>query len=1348
MQGINSDDFAGLKSITEMGFSSIVQILNTINDENLKTRKIIGSILDRIDNISDNIGQTINTSIGKIGIGSFTNYSKLSYKLQIDIHKTLLKLSTYQKKFFDFLIKNKKLSIDITHEQTKPNIPENTNQGALIGGQVINANNIYNFNINNTNNKTIESFTKMMKEVNKFMSIKDNKFKIITNFFKDFNSQLLLLKQNLVPVSLGFAMLAGSLILLQYVSFINVFKLASILPILGIGIALFITGIVSATKKIGGGISGMFKFWMIMKALPDIFLNLGKGILLLSIGLVLFNLVGYDSILKLITTMISLGIAFKLMAGGDDSWTGTAKLFIVIGIILATTHALISTKDIPWNSVLKLPIFIGSLGLALHIGGFDKFEKIKVMNMLAISLLLMTLSLLTFNYISWENIIKYNVFISLLGLSLRSVKKDISVMSLMALGFIALTAALLDFQELNWMSMIQIIGVIGLLGVVVNKFVLGRLNGGAVGNMSESLSGGGFRGGGLIGFALGLFLLTFAIERFSHIKWQSVFKAITIITVLGLVFKIFFQEKTSGFLGNKKTSIQVPSMIGFALGLGLLVLALDAVSEIEWKSVFQLVALMVAIGLIFKFLMPQKSKTSGMLGFALGVGLLLLALDAMSEISWESVFKLVTFMVGVGGALWLIKGVGFWQMIALAGSIFVMVYTLEYLNKVNPKIENILNFGLFVAVAAAAMYFIGTNIVNIALGVAAVLGIGWATGVMADALAKVSSLKFNLEGTLVWFGGVILLGLAMAGIGALLFGTGGVAALFIGAGALAIIAIAWASGLMADALSEISKLKYSETSFDQFSYGIKKIINAYIDLDPIATIASSVTAVATLPILITSLVAIGILKLIDYTFGNNKTLIQSTNSFTLGLSNLINSFNNNINAWVVVKASLKSVGILPILGTMFLASLLLAKISKTEWEPKRLDSFNLMFSKFIEDTVETINTHKDAIISAGPGIKNILRLINVASSLANVVKDISSLRFVEMGVVNGKIVVKNIRQLGPNDFENVGKSIAKLILALINPIKVLGSQSDIWRIGSDTIPNPFKNDTFNNGIDNIKKISEAFKPLVDSVVNYSKTGIAFDYGKMNRFEYSLKTTAQTYGYVFWKLAQIKKANLLKDAFITIEKIQEYNEIWEDLDFDSFKEFNNIFNNFIDKLSDANKWKIIHKNITILTANLQKAVKSINSIDLEKAAALEVNVKQLSDKNNIQQIKEVIEQFVNLFGIIGQNQYQQSLLFGNNVNAFNGGVNTFVENANSVNTARNNNMNPEGNKLLNDMKNGEFSLKVNNLTDGEKEINKKENFDMNNDGIINNTDINLMNGMEGKIDKLIAVLQNYNSPFRK
>ena len=148
---------------------------------------------------------------------------------------------------------------------------------------------------------------------------------------------------------------------------------------------------------------------------------------------------------------------------------------------------------------------------------------------------------------------------------------------------------------------------------------------------------------------------------------------------------------------------------------------------------------------------------------------------------------------------------------------------------------------------------------------------------------------------------------------------------------------------------------------------------------------------------------------------------------------------------------------------------------------------------------------------------------------------------------------------------------------------------------------------------------------------------------MNRFEYSLKTTANTYATVFQTLAEIERKKLFKDASKTITAIQEYNDLWDDLDFDSFKDYSKLFNSFIDRLADAEKWKIIHKNISILTANLQKTVKAINSIDLEKAAALEVNVKQLSDKNNIQYIKEVIEEFANLFGIIGQSQYQNAMM---------------------------------------------------------------------------------------------------------
>jgi dTDP-glucose pyrophosphorylase len=81
MQGTNNNEFDDLKSINEMGFSSVVQLLNIINDNNEKSQKIFSSILDKLDALTDNIG-TISTSIGRIGIGSFVNYDKLSYKVQ------------------------------------------------------------------------------------------------------------------------------------------------------------------------------------------------------------------------------------------------------------------------------------------------------------------------------------------------------------------------------------------------------------------------------------------------------------------------------------------------------------------------------------------------------------------------------------------------------------------------------------------------------------------------------------------------------------------------------------------------------------------------------------------------------------------------------------------------------------------------------------------------------------------------------------------------------------------------------------------------------------------------------------------------------------------------------------------------------------------------------------------------------------------------------------------------------------------------------------------------------------------------------------------------------------------
>jgi len=185
----------------------------------------------------------------------------------------------------------------------------------------------------------------------------------------------------------------------------------------------------------------------------------------------------------------------------------------------------------------------------------------------------------------------------------------------------------------------------------------------------------------------------------------------------------------------------------------------------------------------------------------------------------------------------------------------------------------------------------------------------------------------------------------------------------------------------------------------------------------------------------------------------------------------------------------------------------------------------------------------------------------------------------------------------------------------------------------------------------------------------------------------------------------------------------------------------LFISFIDRLSDASKWKQIHTNIRILTANMQKMVKSINSIDLQKAAALEVNVKQLSDRSNINYIKQVIEEFVNLFGVITQAQYNNQVMFANTMGSFG----QTLQQTQTVPGMVQNQKNQENQKELNKIKSGETSIVIDNFKDKNQQ-NVAREFDTNNDGVINSSD-NLDN-IGNKLDKLIAIMMAYNSPFSR
>jgi hypothetical protein len=75
----------------------------------------------------------------------------------------------------------------------------------------------------------------------------------------------------------------------------------------------------------------------------------------------------------------------------------------------------------------------------------------------------------------------------------------------------------------------------------------------------------------------------------------------------------------------------------------------------------------------------------------------------------------------------------------------------------------------------------------------------------------------------------------------------------------------------------------------------------------------------------------------------------------------------------------------------------------------------------------------------------------------------------------------------------------------------------------------------------------------------------------------------------------------------------------------------------------------------------------------------------------------------------------------------------------------NQKNQENQKELNKIKSGETSIVIDNFKDKNQQKVASE-FDTNNDGVINSSD-NLDN-IGNKLDKLIAIMMAYNSPFSR
>jgi hypothetical protein len=276
---------------------------------------------------------------------------------------------------------------------------------------------------------------------------------------------------------------------------------------------------------------------------------------------------------------------------------------------------------------------------------------------------------------------------------------------------------------------------------------------------------------GTLDFALGIGVLSVAMLMMKFVDWGSMAKLAVFIGAFGMLMKIY------------STKAETSGMLDFALGIGVMSIAMFLMNFVNWSSGVKMLLFIGGLGLALKAFGGNNPKGIGgpMLAFGEGIGLLTIALMVMNYVDFVSIFKMLLFIGGLG--------------------LVLKVFNFDQSGMKNPILSFALGLGIMVlAVLAFAEVPIAAILKTLAfigiLGLELKLFNGNSTqsplwqfafglGLMVLAMYAMQELPWEaLAKTLLFIGG---LGLVLK----LFSGTSGVDFLMVSAGILVIAGALW-----------------------------------------------------------------------------------------------------------------------------------------------------------------------------------------------------------------------------------------------------------------------------------------------------------------------------------------------------------------------------------------------------------------------------------------------------------------------------------------------------------------------------------------------------------------------------
>lgn len=802
----------------------------------------------------------------------------------------------------------------------------------------------------------------------------------------------------------------------------------------------------------------------------------------------------------------------------------------------------------------------------------------------------------------------------------RSNKFEVKGLFGLAIGLSILILSIDLVSGINWSSAGALLFFIAGLGLTIAG--LNKINKRGVSPFSDMFSLG-----------IGLSLLIVVLSLVGEISFSGLAKLISFILGLGLAIALssFLMNKFGGGSKARIPGVNIgfkaggSGMFGFALGLAVLVLTIAAVGELDWIPALKLLGFIVLLGFAVGVpsMVTKGSKPSGLFSFSLGVAILVLTIAATSELDWKPAWYLLGFITGIGLVTRVLDQEKIGLLRSIAITIVVLAGSLWVLSKVNMTYEKILTIGLTLGMLLGVIFIASKMKVAIITGSIMLLIVASVSLVIATSLWMIGKISPDPIKMLYFIGAIVLLSLTFIVLQPLL----GLA--IIGAGLALVLGLS--ALLIAAPLMMIQNLSFENVG--AFLLAIAGLAIGLFLLLPqliIAVVSGALLMVIGVSVLVFAGALMAIMEL-----EINPRKIQGFNE---GLVSLMEAF-NSFSVFDIGKAALKSIALIPVIAVTLLASIVFAAIEKLNLSETKIGAFGVFLGNFIRMTTNEIGNSVGALKKAKPGLEALSKLVNTGSDLAKLIVAFSNMNYNEYGIKDGKLQIISVRKITDAEIAQVGINVGKLVQGLLNPLMVMSGDGEYWNFGNGMkVKNIFKGGLFgdkNSGVNRMKKISDAFKPLVEGIANFASLGIAQDPKALETFKVGISDSISVLSNVFEKLEKWKN----KNAPESISNINELIKTFEGLD--AFKSMSDSMDKLLNSLADEDKWGKINKNLGTLNENFKSIVKNINSIDIKKALALENNLKLMTERESSENLKLVVEQMKEMIGMITEsNQNSQ------------------------------------------------------------------------------------------------------------